>query len=42
MLTPLGRLLGEPGFGRISGAIIGTGEGALFGLGLALGLTRRP
>ncbi|MEO5898078.1 MAG: transcriptional regulator [Vicinamibacterales bacterium] len=41
-LTPLGRLLGEPDFGPISSAIIGTGEGVLFGLGLALGLTRRP
>jgi DNA-binding winged helix-turn-helix (wHTH) protein len=42
MLTPLGRLIGEPDFGPISRAVIGTGEGALFGLGLALGLTRRP
>lgn len=41
-LTPLGRLLGEADFGPISSAIIGTGEGVLFGLGLALGLTRRP
>ena len=29
-------------FGPIARAVIGTGEGALFGLGLALGLTRRP
>lgn len=42
LLTPLGRLIGEPDFGPISSAIIGTGEGALFGFGLALGLTRRP
>jgi DNA-binding winged helix-turn-helix (wHTH) protein len=42
MLTPLGRLIGEPDFGPISRAVIGTGEGALFGLGLALGVTRRP
>jgi DNA-binding winged helix-turn-helix (wHTH) protein len=42
VLTPLGRLIGEPGFGPISRAVIGAGEGALFGLGLALGLTRRP
>jgi DNA-binding winged helix-turn-helix (wHTH) protein len=41
-LTPLGRLIGEPDFGRVSGAVIGTGEAALFGLGLAFGLTRRP
>jgi len=41
-LTPLGRLIGEPDFGPISGAVIGTGEGAIFGLGLAFGLTRRP
>lgn len=41
-LTPLGRLLGEPGFGTVTSLLIGTAEGALFGLGLALGLTRRP
>jgi DNA-binding winged helix-turn-helix (wHTH) protein len=41
-LTPLGRLIGEPDFGPLTGAIVGTGEGVLFGLGLALGLTRRP
>ena len=40
-LTPLGRLVGEPDFGPLSAAVIGTGEGVLFGLGLALGLTRR-
>jgi hypothetical protein len=32
VLTPLGRLVGEPDFGPISAAIFGTGEGALFGL----------
>jgi DNA-binding winged helix-turn-helix (wHTH) protein len=42
VLTPLAALVGEPDFGPISRAIIGTGEGGLFGLGLALGLTRRP
>ena len=42
LLTPLGRLLGEPDFGPVTQAVIGTGEGALFGFGLALGLTRRP
>jgi DNA-binding winged helix-turn-helix (wHTH) protein len=41
-LTPLGRLIGEPDFGPVTSALIGTGEGALFGLGLTLGLTRRP
>jgi DNA-binding winged helix-turn-helix (wHTH) protein len=42
VLTPLGRLMGETDFGPLSSAIIGTGEGLLFGLGLGLGLTRRP
>jgi len=42
VLTPLGRLIGEPDFGPISRALIGTAEGAFFGLGLASGLTRRP
>jgi DNA-binding winged helix-turn-helix (wHTH) protein len=42
MLTPLGELIGEPDFGPLSQAVIGTGEGVLFGLGLAIGLTRRP
>lgn len=41
-LTPLARLLGEPGFGPVSAAFLGLGEGALFGAGLAFGLTRRP
>ena len=41
-LTPLSRLLGEPEFGPLTAALIGTGEGALFGVGLAIGLTRRP
>jgi hypothetical protein len=41
-LTPISRLIGEPDFGPVTAAVIGTGEGALFGLGLALGLTRRP
>lgn len=42
MLTPLGRLIGEPDFGPVTQAVIGAGEGAVFGLGLALGLMRRP
>jgi DNA-binding winged helix-turn-helix (wHTH) protein len=37
--TSLGRLLGEPDFGPLTAAVIATGEGALFGFGLALGLT---
>ena len=41
-LTPLGRLIGEPDFGPITRAVIGMGESALFGAGLAFGLTRRP
>jgi DNA-binding winged helix-turn-helix (wHTH) protein len=41
MLTPLGQLIGEPDFGPLSRAVLGTGEGALFGLGFMLGLTRR-
>ena len=41
-LAPLGRLIGEPDFGPVSQTLLGTGEGAIFGLGLALGLMRRP
>jgi hypothetical protein len=41
-LTSLGRFIGEPDFGQLTAALIATGEGALFGLGLALGLARRP
>jgi DNA-binding winged helix-turn-helix (wHTH) protein len=40
-LTPLGHLLGEPDFGPVTSALIGTGEGALFGFGLVMGLTHR-
>jgi DNA-binding winged helix-turn-helix (wHTH) protein len=39
---PIARLLGEPSPGRVTRVAIGGGEGLLFGLGLALGLTRRP
>jgi DNA-binding winged helix-turn-helix (wHTH) protein len=42
VLTPLARLVGEPDFGPVTAAVLGFGEGAMFGLGLALGLTRRP
>jgi DNA-binding winged helix-turn-helix (wHTH) protein len=41
-LTALGRFIGEPDFGPLTAAVISTGEGMLFGVGLALGLTRRP
>jgi hypothetical protein len=41
-LTQLGRLIGEPDFGPISRAIISTCEAVVFGLGISLGLTRRP
>jgi DNA-binding winged helix-turn-helix (wHTH) protein len=40
-LTPIARLVGEPDFGPLTAAVIGTGEGALFGIGLSVGLTRR-
>lgn len=42
ILTPLARLIGEPDFGPATAALVGTSEGLLFGLGFALGLTRRP
>jgi hypothetical protein len=41
-LAPLGRLIGEPDFGRLTRAILAFGEAATFGLGLALGLLWRP
>ena len=40
-LTSLGRFIGESDFGPLTAALIATGEGALFGLGLSLGLTHR-
>jgi len=40
-LTPIARLIGEPDVGPLTAAVIGIGEGALFGIGLSLGLTRR-
>jgi DNA-binding winged helix-turn-helix (wHTH) protein len=42
ILTPLARLIGEPDFGPATAALVGTSEGLLFGVGFALGLTRRP
>jgi len=41
VLTPLGGLIGEPDFGPVTAALIGMGEGVTFGIGLAIGLTRR-
>ena len=41
-LAPLARMLGEPELGPLSRAVIAAYEGAFFGFGLALGLTRRP
>jgi hypothetical protein len=40
-LAPLARLLGEPEFGPVSSATLGFVEGAMFGLGCALGLIER-
>jgi hypothetical protein len=41
-LAPLARLLGEPQAGPATRAVLALGEGLMFGLGLTLGLTRRP
>ena len=40
-LAPLGRLIGEPDFGRVTSAILAFGEAATFGFGIAYGLIRR-
>jgi DNA-binding winged helix-turn-helix (wHTH) protein len=40
-LTPLGRLIGEPGFGPVSQALLGACEGGIFGLGVGISLLRR-
>jgi DNA-binding winged helix-turn-helix (wHTH) protein len=40
-LTPLATLFGDPEFGRVPQALLGTGEGLVFGLGLAMGLGYR-
>jgi hypothetical protein len=42
LLAPLGRLIGEPGFGPLTQMLLGAFEGAVFGAALAYGLTRRP
>jgi DNA-binding winged helix-turn-helix (wHTH) protein len=41
-LTPLGRLIGEPDFGRVTQMLLSAFEGAAFGFALAWGLTARP
>lgn len=41
-LAPLGRLFGEVGLGPVTRTVLGIYEGALFGAGLAVGMTRRP
>ena len=40
-LTPLGRLVGEPGFGPVSQALIAAWEGGIFGFGVGIALLRR-
>jgi DNA-binding winged helix-turn-helix (wHTH) protein len=42
VLTPLCRLFGEEDMGPVTRSVLGVYEGVLFGLGLTLGLTRRP
>jgi hypothetical protein len=42
LLAPLGRFIGEPGFGPLTQMLFGAFEGAVFGAALAYGLTRRP
>jgi hypothetical protein len=41
-LDPLARCLGEPTPGIVTRLAISSGEGLVFGFGLAIGLTRRP
>ena len=40
-LTPIGRLVGEPGFGPVSQALIAACEGGVFGFGVGVALLRR-
>jgi DNA-binding winged helix-turn-helix (wHTH) protein len=42
VLAPLGRLIGEPGFGPITRTLLSALEGATFGGSLAWGLTHKP
>jgi DNA-binding winged helix-turn-helix (wHTH) protein len=39
-LAPLGRLVGEPGFGPLTQAVLAAWEGGMFGLGVGLALVR--
>ncbi len=41
-LEPLGRLIGEPGFGPLTRMVLSAFEGGVFGSALTWGLTRRP
>jgi DNA-binding winged helix-turn-helix (wHTH) protein len=41
-LAPLGRLIGEPDFGRLTRLLLSAFEGGAFGFALAWGLTARP
>ena len=41
-LAPLGRIIGEPGFGPMTQVILSAFEGGTFGCALGWGLTRRP
>jgi DNA-binding winged helix-turn-helix (wHTH) protein len=41
-LAPLGHLIGEPGFGPLTRALLSAFEGAAFGCSLAWGFTSRP
>jgi transcriptional regulator HilA, main transcriptional regulator of SPI1 len=42
VLAPLGHLIGEPGFGPVTRALLSAFEGLTFGCSLAWGFTRRP
>ena len=42
VLSPLGRLIGEPDFGRVTRVLLSAFEGGAFGFALAWGLTARP
>ena len=42
VLAPLGRLIGEPGFGPMTRMLLSAFEGATFGCALTWGFTRRP
>jgi DNA-binding winged helix-turn-helix (wHTH) protein len=42
LLAPIGRLIGEPDFGRLTRTLVSAFEGGMFGCALAWGFTRRP